>query len=83
MLPGLCVAGPAASAVLPHHNFYPFTFFFRLTEQQLSCLYSSPPQSCSTSRIKLSSFIMSFSPRQHFPRRKRNFWDFAFKRLCY
>lgn len=26
---------------------------------------------------------MSFSPRQHFPRRKRNFWDFAFKRLCY
>lgn len=57
---------PAACTILPQHNFYPFTFSFRLTEQQLSCLYS-PPQPCSTSRIKLSSFMMSFSPGQHFP----------------
>lgn len=34
---------PAACAVLPRRNFYPFTLFFRLAEQQLSCLYSPPP----------------------------------------
>lgn len=42
-LPGLLTAGPAACAVLTHRNFYPFTFFFRLIEQQLSCLYSPRP----------------------------------------
>lgn len=39
----LLAAGPAACAVLTHCNFYPFTFFFRLVEQQLSCLYSPRP----------------------------------------
>lgn len=42
-MPGLPQPIPTALTLLPHHNFYPFTFFFRLTEQQLSCLYSTPP----------------------------------------